>query len=95
MFKNPFFKNKGPFALRSLIYNKKTGLNSEQVLDSLPKDILISDIQTALMACSAAIEQRTKVGASLNTMQKEVDSIEKTREMMKNIILSNKVYLKP
>ena len=58
-------------------------------------DILISDIQTALMACSAAIEQRTKVGASLNIMQKEVDSIEKTREMMKNIILSNKVYLKP
>jgi len=43
--KNPFFKNKGPFKLPNLIYNKKTGLNPENGFGSLPEDVLISDIK--------------------------------------------------
>ena len=45
MSKNPFFKNKGPFKLPNLIYNKKTGLNPENGFGSLPEDVLISDIK--------------------------------------------------
>ena len=45
MLKNPFFKNKGPFRLPSLIYNEKTGLNYERGFGSLPEDVLISDIK--------------------------------------------------
>ena len=45
MLKNPFFKNKGPFKLSNLIYNEKTGLNPDHGLDTLPEDVLISDIK--------------------------------------------------
>ena len=45
MFKNPFFKNKGPIKLQSLIYNEKTGLNPDQGISSLTEDVLISDIR--------------------------------------------------
>ena len=45
MFKNPFFKNKGPFKLSNLIHNEKTGLSPNPKLDALPEDVLISDIK--------------------------------------------------
>ena len=33
MFKNPFFKNKGPFKITNLIYNDKTGLKPESIFE--------------------------------------------------------------
>ncbi len=45
MIKNPFFENKGPFKLPSLIYNDKTGLKPESGIGSLPEDVLISDVK--------------------------------------------------
>ena len=45
MSKNPFFKNKGPFKLKSLIYNSKTGLNPDNGEVSIIGDTLISDVK--------------------------------------------------
>ena len=45
MLNNPFFINKGPIKLPNLIYNSKTGLTPESGFDSLPDDVLISDVK--------------------------------------------------
>ena len=58
-------------------------------------EMLITDIQTALLSVSAAIENRASVGASLNKMQREADNLELTKEMIQDLILSKKVFLKP
>ena len=42
---NPFFKNKGPFKLNSLVYNTKTGLKPSRDSEKFSEDILISDIK--------------------------------------------------
>ena len=45
MFKNPFFENKGPFKLTNLVFNEKSNLKPESLVDQLPEDTLISDIK--------------------------------------------------
>jgi hypothetical protein len=55
---------------------------------------LCNDIKGALLDVSKAIEQRSKAGESLKTMQAAADNIDVTKEFVENIVLSNKVFLK-
>ena len=58
-------------------------------------EMLIADIQTALIQVSSAIEGRSSVGYAMDIMQAEANNIEKTKDFISNTILSSKVHLKP
>mgnify|MGYP001220881747 CR=1 FL=1 len=85
MIKNPFFKNKGPFKLTVLIYNEKTGLNSDSGVGTLSDNVLISDVKNLNDAMSG-INTRY-----IDNLPSTITTITSSREHNQNNILEGNI----